>query len=98
MEPHAREVGRQPLRNLLPGRCVSRRTVNAWNLPTHRTNVCAQLSAVMNGIKQCDPQQPANGISQNDFLILSRQPGWTIPTGVVELCDFLGKCVVMMLK
>ena len=51
---------------------------------------------MMNTVEQCSPEQSANRVSKDDFLVSSGQPGGTIPCTVIKTPQFFGQCVVVL--
>src|SRR5262245_2040013 len=93
------ESGAEDCNTRLSLRCrISRRPVNAGNPSSHRTDVGAQLSTVMNGVKQSDPKQSSDCVLDENFLFSLHQPSRTIPGSVVEMKQFLDKLSMVQLE
>jgi len=63
---------------------IGRRPIDAGDFATHWSNVRAQLSAMVNGIEQRNPQQPTNRVFEQDLFCALNQPCLVVPTVVVQ--------------
>ena len=80
---------------LLDPGVVGRGPVHAWNFPAHRPNVGAELSAVMDSIKQGEPQKSPDRVLEKDFLFPADHPRLVVPRDVIKIVQFPGKRVVV---
>src|SRR5262245_28174599 len=90
------EAGVMPSQ-FLARRRVGRRTVNARHFTTHRTNIGAELTAMVNTVEQRQPQQSTNGVSHDDFLLPARQPGGAVPNLVIQLVQLFSEDAMIAL-
>ena len=63
---------------------ICRRPIDARDFAAHWSNVRAQLPAVVNGIEQCNPQQPTHRVFEQDLFRALNQPCLVVPAVVVQ--------------
>jgi beta-lactamase regulating signal transducer with metallopeptidase domain len=76
-------VGVALLLRMLAG-IIGRRSINARDFAAHRSDVRAQLPAMVNDVEQRNPQQPTHRVFEQDVFCPLNQPCLVVPTVVVQ--------------
>src|SRR5713226_9946355 len=76
---------------------VSRGSINTRDFAAHRANVGAQLAAMVNDVKQRNPEQPSDGVLQYDLFRTLKQPRLMVPSAVVQRVQLACETVMITL-